>query len=127
MGAAFTEELALSEVFTIVTEPGPDVLLIQGILLDVVSFIPEQRAGRSEVFLSRIGEVTVVLEIRESVSGAILARAVERRAAENAGATMSRSNTVTNSAEFRRIARRWATVLREGLDEFMASEEPASE
>jgi len=127
MSTAFVEELSLSEVFTIVTEPGPDVLLIQGILLDVVSFIPEQRAGRSEVFLSRIGEVTLVLEIRESESGAILARGVERRAAENAGSTMSRSNTVTNSAEFRRVARRWATVLREGLDEFMASEESASE
>ena len=127
MSAAFVEELSLSEVFTIVTEPGADVLLIQGILLDVVSFIPEQGAGRSEVFLSRIGEVTVVLEIRESVSGAILARGVERRAAESSGTTMSRSNTVTNSAEFRRIARRWATILREGLDEFMAAEESASE
>ncbi len=127
MSAAFVEELSSSEVFTIVTEPGPDVLLIQGILLDVVSFIPEDRAGRSEVFLSRIGEVTLVLEIRDSISGAVMLRAAERRAAENAGSTMSRSNRVTNSAEFRRVARRWATVLREGLDEFMASEEPASE
>ena len=127
MGAAFVEELSSSEVFTIVTEPGPDVLLVTGILLDVVSFIPEDRAGRSEVFLSRIGEVTLVLEIRESESGAILARGVERRAAENAGSTMSRSNRVTNTAEFRRVARRWATVLREGLDEFMAPAESASE
>jgi len=127
MSAAFVEELSLSEHFTIVTEPGPDVLLIQGILLDVVSFIPEQRAGRSDVFLSRIGEVTLVLEIRDSVSGTIILRAVERRAAENTGTGLTRSNTVTNSAEFRRVARRWATVLREGLERFMAPVESASE
>ena len=127
MSAAFVEELSLSEHFTIVTEPAPDVLLIQGILLDVVSFIPEQRAGRSEVFLSRIGEVTLVLEIRDSVSGAVLLRAAERRAAETTGTGFTRSNTVTNSAEFRRVARRWAMVLREGLDEFMAPAESASE
>ncbi len=127
MSAAFVEELSSSEVFTIVTEPGPDVLLIQGILLDVVSFVPDQRAGRSQVFLSRIGEVTLVLEIRESESGAILARGAERRAAETTGTGLTRSNTVTNSAEFRRVARRWAMVLREGLDEFMARKESASE
>ena len=127
MGAAFVEELSSSEHFTIVTEPGPDVLLIQGILLDVVSFVPDQRAGRSDVFLSRIGEATLVLEIRDSVSGAILLRAIERRAAENSSGTLTRSNTVTNSAEFRRVARRWARVLKEGLDRFMAVEESASE
>jgi hypothetical protein len=128
MSAAFVKELSLSEHFTIVTEPGPDVLLIQGILLDVVSFIPEQRAGRSDVFLSRFGEVTLVLEIRDSVSGAVLLRAIERRAAEASGGTgFTRSNTVTNRAEFRRVARRWAMVLREGLDRFMAPEESASE
>ena len=128
MGIAFVDELSKSEHFTIVDEPGPDVLLVQGILLDVVSFIPGDTVGRSDVYLSRIGEVTLVLEIRDSVSGAIYVRGAERRAAGNTSATgFTRSNSVTNRAEFRRVATRWATVLREGLDRFMAPEESASE
>ncbi len=128
MGIAFVDELSKSEHFTIVDEPGPDVLLVQGILLDVVSFIPRDTVGRSDVYLSRIGEVTLVLEIRDSVSGAIYVRGAERRAAGNTGATgFTRSNSVTNSAEFRRVARRWATVLREGLDRALTRDQSVSE
>ena len=122
MGVAFMEELSTSEVFTIVEEAGPDVLLIQGGLLDVVSFVPPDPIGRGEIFLSRVGEATLVLEVRDSVSEAILLRAVDRRAAEQAGSQLSNSNTVTNSSEFRRVARRWASMLREGLERFMVPE-----
>ena len=127
MGVAFLEELSRSEVFKIVEEAGPDVLLIRGGLLDVVSFIPPDPIGRGEIFLSRVGEATLVLEIHDSVSEAILLRAVDRRAAEQAGSQLSNSNTVTNSSEFRRLARRWATLLREGLERFMVPEEVVAE
>ena len=127
MGPAFLEELSKSEVFTIVEEAGPDVLLVRGSLLDVVSFIPQDPAGRGEIWLSRIGEATLVLEVRDSVSEAILMRAVDRRAAEQAGSAPSNSNRVTNSSEFRRLARTWASLLREGLERFMTPEESASE
>jgi len=127
MGVAFLEELSTSEVFTIVEEAGPDVLLIRGGLLDVVSFVPPDPIGRGEIFLSRIGEATLVLEVHDSVSEAILLRAIDRRAAEQAGSQLSSSNTVTNSSEFRRVARRWASMLREGLERFMVPEEVATE
>lgn len=127
MGAAFLEELSKSEYFTIVEEAAPNVLLIRGGLLDVVSYIPPDPIGRGEIYLSRIGEATLVLEIRDSVSEAILIRAIDRRAAEPMGSQLSRSNSVTNSSEFRRLARKWATILREGLDRFVAPEESASE
>jgi hypothetical protein len=120
---AFLDELGKSEHFTIVDEPGPDVLLIRGGLLDVVSFVPPERIGRSEVFLSRVGEATLVLEIRDSVSEAILARAVDRRAAENAARGFSRSNSVMNRAEVRRMASTWARLLRERLDTYAVAAE----
>ena len=125
MREAFIEELGRSEHFTIVTEPGPDVLLIRGALLDVVSFVPPETAGRSEVFLSRVGEATLVLEIRDSITEAIMARAVDRRAAEQpAGSSVvTPSNRVTNATEVRRLARTWARMLRERLDEFGAPAE----
>ena len=115
----FLEELARSERFTIVNEPGPDVLLIRGGLLDVVSYVPPDTVGRSEIFLSSVGEATLVLEIRDSVSEAIIARAIDRRAAEDMSG-FNRSNRVTNSAEVRRLAGHWARKLRERLDTYGA-------
>lgn len=117
---AFVEELARSNRFTIVNEPGPDVLLISGGLLDVVSYVPPDPIGsRSDIYLSRVAEATLVLELRDSITEAILARAVDRRAAERV-AGMSQSNRVQNSAEVRRLAQTWGRMLREQLDEFGA-------
>jgi len=111
------DELGKSEQFKIVGEPGPDVLLIRLGLLDVVSYIPPEPIGRTEIFLSSVGEATLVLEIRDSSSGAIIARAVDRRAAEDSTG-FTRSNRVNNITEIRRLARFWARKLRERLDEF---------
>lgn len=127
MRATFLEELEKGEHFEIVTEPGPDVLLVRGGLLDVVSYAPPDSAGRAEIYLSRVGEATLVLEIRDSVTGAILIRAIDRRAAEDAARSFSNSNRVSNTAEFRRLARTWGGILRDGLDRFMAPGDEAGE
>ena len=106
-----------------VTESGPDVLLIRGGLLDVVSYVPPDAVGgRVDVYLSQVGEATLVLELRDSITEAILARAVDRRAAEDF-AGLQESNRVNNRAEVRRLAQTWARMLRERLDEFGAPAE----
>ena len=112
---AFAEEFAKSEKFTVVTEPGPDVLIVRGGLIDVVSFVPEERPGRSDIYLDRVGEATLVLEFVDSESGAVLIRTVDRRAAEQRGMVLE-SNSVTNWMEVRTLARYWARRLRENLD-----------
>ena len=115
----FTEELQKLERYEIVDEPGPDVLMVHGGLLDVTSYVPpDPVGGRSYIYLSSVGEATLVLELRDSETGTILARSVDRRAAETIGDTFTRSNSVTNSAEAKRLIRHWATRLREGLDGF---------
>ena len=60
-------------------------------------------------------EAALVIEVRDSTSGAILARAVDREAAEGIGG-MSVSNAASNWAEVRRLARRWAEQLKRGLE-----------
>ena len=122
MQEAFSEELAKSEHFMLVDENGPDVLLIIGGLLDVVSFVPPEPMGRSEVFLSRVGEATLVLEIRDSITDATLARVVDRRAAEDSSG-FTRSNRVTNTSEVRRLANTWARLLRSRLDELATQQQ----
>lgn len=117
----FEEELLKIEHFEFVTEPGPDVLMLRGALLDIVTFVPDEDniAGRSETFVSSVGEATLVLELRDSESGTILARSIDRRAAERMGGQMMNSNSVTNAQEVRRLMRFWATRLRDGLDGFV--------
>lgn len=116
----FISELQKSTRFELVSEPGPDVLMVSGSLLDVSSFVPEDPPGgmTSNTFIRKVGEVTLVLELRDSESGTTLARSVDRRAAENTGASMQYSNTVSNTNEVRRLLTFWASRLRAGLDQF---------
>jgi len=118
----FAEELAKSERFTVAESAGPDVLIIRGGLADIVSNVPPEYVGRSEVFLSSVGEATLVLEIVDSMSGEVLFRAADRRAAERAGATAPvRSSPATNWTEVRRLSRTWGSRLRLGLDSLPTS------
>ncbi len=119
VGEVFKEELEKIEKYELVDGPGPDVLMIRGGLLDVTSYVPpDPVGGRSVIYLSAVGAATLVLELRDSETGTILARSVDRRAAETISGTFRRSNSVTNSAEVRRLVRYWGTRLREGLDGF---------
>ena len=115
----FNEELAKLERYQIVAAPGPDVLLLVGAVIDVVSNVPPDvdsaRFGRGGVYLTSVGEATLVMELRDSESGEILARAADRRAAEAAFAI--EVNNVTAWSEVRRLAQSWASLLRKRLEE----------
>jgi hypothetical protein len=108
--------LAKSTRFTITDTPGPDTLIIVGGLHDVMSRVPPERVGRSDVYLSDIGEATLILQISDSMSGEVIARAVERRTAGDRGGMAMRSSPAQTWAEVRRLARNWATKLVDGLD-----------
>jgi Protein of unknown function (DUF3313) len=113
----FREQLAKSKRYEITNIPGPDTLLLVGTLIDVVSKVPPDDApGRYDVYLSSVGEATLVLELRDSMSNEVLARAADRRAAEQTG-YVTASNPVTTLSEVRRLASSWANLLRKRLDE----------
>jgi len=118
IGAAFREEVLASDVYQVVDEPGPDVLQIGVALLDVVSRVPPQAATQPGVFIDSVGEATLVLEIRGSMSNSAYLRAVDRRAAQRQSG-MIESNRVTNAAEIRRLGRRWGEIVREGLESLL--------
>jgi len=117
MRDAFEQELARSKRFALTEEIGPDVLTVWGGLLDVVSFAPPQQAGRNDVFLRRLGEATLVIELRDSESKATLARMMDRRALERTNRGGMRSNSVNNWGDVRRLAISWARLLRQRLDD----------
>jgi hypothetical protein len=116
----FKEELSKAQGWEAAEEVGPDVLILRGALLDIVSFVPPEMRGRGNIYLTSVGQATLVVEAVDSISGEVVFRAVERRTIEPTGGA-SRSNTVTTWSEVRRWARRYATILREGLESIHAS------
>ncbi len=107
----FRKELSKAQGWEVAEEVGPDVLILRGALLDIVSFIPPEMTGRSEIYLSSVGAATLVIEGIDSMSGEVVFRAVDRRSTDATG-----GGTIRAWSEVRRWARRYATILREGLE-----------
>lgn len=111
----FREELTAGG-YQIVTEPGPDTLLVVPAIIDLYVTAPETMSpGRSRTYTANSGRMTLVLEIRDSVTGETLARVVDGRGGRTSG-VMTVTNRATNTADARRAIRIWAQALRSGLD-----------
>jgi hypothetical protein len=72
ISGAFRDQMPRSTVFELVDEPGYDVFLVRGLLLDVVSRVPPEPPGRTTIYLDRVGDATLVLEVRDSMGDAHL-------------------------------------------------------
>jgi hypothetical protein len=115
---SFVRELGRSRSFAVVSEPGPGVLRVSGHIVDLDVRVPAFKGGEVN-FVVDAGEMTLVLDVRDSLSGAPLARVADRRlirppGAGNVGAY--RSTAVNNWGAVRDIFSDWARILREGLD-----------
>jgi len=113
----FIETLSEDDGYPLTDSPAEDVLLIRPAVIDLDATAPDvQTAGRVDTFVDSKGAATMFVELYDSVSGEILARAIDRRADRSHG-IMTWSNRATNRADARRILRTWAGWLREGMDE----------
>jgi hypothetical protein len=92
---------------------GPRVLLARVALVDLVLHVPLARFQPDEFFwVDSAGELTVVIELRDSTSGARLARFLERAALAQEGFGPIRGTPGPVGYEARRIFRSWARNLR---------------
>jgi hypothetical protein len=102
--------------YPVVYEDGDDVLLIRPAIIDLDITAPDvMTAGRSRTYVTSAGAATLYIELYDSTTGEILARAIDRKSGRNYG-SWRMSSSVTNSAEARRILKQWARMLKEGLD-----------
>lgn len=117
----FRDEL-LAGGYTLVEEPGADTLRVSAAIIDLFISAPEaaQPIGRSRIYTTDSGRMTLVLELSDSVTGEILARAVDTQSGRSDG-MWTVTDRVTNTAESRRALRKWAQALRQGLDELYAN------
>jgi len=105
----FTEE-----GYQVVTQPGPDVLRLQLIIVDLEVNAPDRNlAGRSSTYSLDAGEATFVIEARDSLTGQLLGRAVDRREAGE-GPSYRRTYT-SNIADFEALFDSWARIAARGL------------
>lgn len=111
----FQEELGKSKKYTLTSEEGPDVLELTGAIIDVVSHVPPERAGRGGYYISSVGSATLVLELRDSQSNEILARAIDGQAFQ--AVYMQKSSSPQNAQEVKRGLRKWGRRLTEILDQ----------
>jgi hypothetical protein len=103
--------------YQLVTEPGPDTLRVSPAIVDLFITAPDtMSAGRGRTYTANSGRMTLVLEARDSMTGEILARAIDARSGRGTG-MMTISNRVTNTADARRAIGIWATALRQALDD----------
>ncbi|MGH6743731.1 uncharacterized protein DUF3313 [Novosphingobium sp. PhB57] len=102
--------------YQVVDQPGSDVLRLSTAVvnLDVVAPDP-MTAGRSWTFSRDAGGGTLVIEARDSRTGALLGRAVDSRSMEDSRAYLR--NTVTNTADFEDLFAHWAKLSAAGLTE----------
>jgi hypothetical protein len=113
-GNIFAEEYQKAG-YQVVQAPGPDVLRVRTGVIDLTVSAPDIRSsGRTYSASWEAGQATLVVEARDSQSGALLGRALDRRVAGDTQPYLR--NSVTNKADFKILFRKWAKASIEGLN-----------
>jgi hypothetical protein len=104
----------------VVTEPGPDVLRVRPGVVDLYIAAPDNMSsGRSRTYTMESGQATLFVELRDSLTGALLGRGLDKRATRNTGRVQV-SNSVTNLSDFKALFRQWADISVKGFNDLRA-------
>ncbi len=115
---AFDKEMEKGKRFSLTETIDDKTMYLHGAIVDIVSRVPPEFSGPSEVYLATVGEATLVLELLDARSGEVLARVAERgRIGRPRGQMGSMpANAVTIDADVRRWASSAARRLRSEVD-----------
>jgi hypothetical protein len=103
--------------FKLVEEPGPQTLRATAAIVDLYVTAPDAMSpGRTRVYTANTGRMTLVIELRDSITGEILARAVDQQSGRGTG-TWTVTNSVMNTADARRAIGIWASSLRRAMED----------
>lgn len=95
---------------------GEDVLLLRPSIVNLDIHAPDvQGAVRTRSYTTSAGEMTLNLELVDALTGEVQGRVVDRRRGVE-HSQLQWTSSVTNRAEFERILRRWADLLRDSVD-----------
>lgn len=95
---------------------GEEILLLRPSIVNLDIHAPDvQSAVRTRAYTTSAGEMTLNLELVDALTGEVQGRVVDRRRGVE-HSQLQWTSSVTNRAEFERILRRWAGLLRDSLD-----------
>ena len=117
-GEVFAEELSGNGGYVLTSETGEDVLRVTPHIVDLDAYAPDTRnsPGRTTTYADQAGRMTLKLELYDAVTGALVAKASDRKEAPRRG-YLQWTTSATNRAEARRIIEQWAQEFRERLDQ----------
>lgn len=111
----FSEELSKGG-YTLVDEDGEDVLRVDAAIINLYINAPDtMSAGRSRTYTTSTGHMTLAVELRDSETGKLLARAVDTARGRDYG-TFQITTSVSNLGDARFALAQWARILRDALD-----------
>jgi len=110
---------ALEEAgYEVTDESGEDVMIVRPAIINLDVNAPDTlQAGRSNTYTASAGEMTLYIELYDSVTGDIIAKALDRRFDRANAGFYTWSNSVTNRAAAMRILKGWAKILVDALNE----------
>jgi hypothetical protein len=101
--------------YTVSETTGPDVLLLRPALVNIAVTAPDLKTpGRTDVYASSAGQMTLYLELRDSSTNTILGRVMDARS--DSDFVGQRMSSVDNRAAADQLMRAWAEELRKKLD-----------
>jgi len=104
--------------YEITDESAEDVMIVRPAIINLDVNAPDTlSAGRSRTYTSTAGEMTLYIELYDSVSGDIIAKALDRKADRANAGFYTWSNSVTNKAAADRILKGWAKILVNAMNE----------
>lgn len=117
-------EISDQDVLKITDAEGPDTLRLSVRVQDIVTSISPHGAsagGRSSLALAALGEATLVLELLDSESGEILARAVDTRVSEGV-AIFTEDGPLTRWEDVEKVCEKWGANARRGLERLLRAD-----
>jgi hypothetical protein len=112
----FADDLSRKNGYPIVNQPGPTVLQVSAHIVDLYINAPDvMAAGGSRSYVRSAGSMTLILELRDALTGQLIVRAKDHQIdPDNVWLTIA--NSVTNSAAADRAVDGWGRQLRTQLD-----------
>jgi uncharacterized lipoprotein YajG len=107
--------------YTMAEAPGVDVLLVKPAIVDLDVYAPDiQGANRTMSYSESAGEMTLNIELFDSITEDKIAKATDRKKDYRRGYMQWRTS-VSNRSDARRMMSGWAKALRSALDEARSS------
>lgn len=104
--------------YPVVPNAGDDVLLLRPAIVNLDITNPDTgSAGRSRTTVKSAGEMTLYLELYDSVTGDLLAKAIDRKIDRENSTMYTWSDSATNKIAAQKIIKGWADILLEALNE----------